>query len=66
MCLAFGLPLRERDDDGPDDEVVALAEARQAARQAKDWAEADRVRDELRDRGWLVEDAAGGFHLRRA
>jgi cysteinyl-tRNA synthetase len=66
MCVAFGLPLRERDESSPDDEVVGLANARQDARKSKDWAEADRLRDELRARGWVVEDAAGGFTLRRA
>jgi cysteinyl-tRNA synthetase len=66
MCVAFGLALHEREEAGPDDEVLGLANARQEARAAKDWAAADRLRDELRARGWVVEDAAGGFTLRRA
>ena len=38
----------------------ALLEAREAARAAKDWGEADRLRDELAARGWQVRDAAAG------
>ena len=37
-------------------EVVALAEARVAARDAKDFAEADRLRDAIADAGWEVRD----------
>jgi cysteinyl-tRNA synthetase len=44
-------------------DVVALAEQRQAAREGGDYAESDRLRDELDARGWIVRDAAGGFQL---
>ena len=44
-------------------EVVALAEARQAARAGGDYGEADRLRGEIEALGWEVRDAAGGFRL---
>jgi len=44
-------------------EARRLAEARQAARGRRDWAEADRLRAELGQLGWEVQDAAGGFRL---
>ncbi len=44
-------------------EVIALAEARTAARKAKDWAKADALRDELDALGWAVEDTAAGPKL---
>jgi cysteinyl-tRNA synthetase len=44
-------------------EVVALAEARRAAREARDFAESDRLRDEILAAGWVVRDVAGGFEL---
>ena len=44
-------------------EAVALAEARTAARKAKDWAKADALRDELAALGWAVEDTAAGPKL---
>ena len=44
-------------------EVVALAEARQRAREAKDFSESDRLRDELAVAGWEVRDVAGSFEL---
>jgi cysteinyl-tRNA synthetase len=53
------------DADVPDAAASALLEAREAARGAKDWAEADRLRDELAARGWQVRDASGGPTLVR-
>ncbi len=47
------------------DDVRALAEARAAARRAKDWAEADRLRGELAAAGWEMEDRADGYALKR-
>ena len=47
-------------------EILALAEARQAARQVRNFAEADRLRAELKARGWLVEDTPKGPKLKRA
>ncbi|HVM58365.1 MAG TPA: cysteine--tRNA ligase [Gaiellaceae bacterium] len=46
-------------------EVAALAERRAEARAAKDWAEADRLRDEILAAGWEVRDiaAAPGYRL---
>ncbi|MBJ7331887.1 MAG: cysteine--tRNA ligase [Solirubrobacteraceae bacterium] len=49
--------------DGPGEEELALLEARQAARAAKDFVQADRLRDELHARGWEVRDGAGGAEL---
>ena len=48
------------------DAVQALAEARSAARAAKNWAEADRLRGELHAAGWEMEDRADGYALKRA
>jgi cysteinyl-tRNA synthetase len=49
--------------DGPDAEARELLAAREVARAAKDWGEADRLRDALRDRGWTVRDGADGAEL---
>jgi cysteinyl-tRNA synthetase len=48
---------------GPPAEVAALAERRRAARQARNFAEADRLRAEILARGWEVRDVADGFEL---
>jgi cysteinyl-tRNA synthetase len=44
-------------------ELVALAERRQAARAARDFEEADRLRAEIEALGWEVRDAEGGYQL---
>jgi cysteinyl-tRNA synthetase len=49
--------------DGPPPEAIELAERRGAARDARDWAEADRLRDELRAMGWEVRDGPQGPEL---
>jgi cysteinyl-tRNA synthetase len=47
-------------------EIEALIAARQAARKAKNFAESDRLRDELVAAGIVLEDGAGGTTWRRA
>jgi cysteinyl-tRNA synthetase len=44
-------------------EAIELADRRAAAREARDWAEADRLRDELRSLGWEVRDGPQGPEL---
>jgi len=41
-------------------EIAELAKARQAARQAKDWAQSDHLRDQLAAQGYAVTDSADG------
>ncbi|WNC91903.1 cysteine--tRNA ligase [Paraburkholderia sp. FT54] len=64
----LGLRLADwQDDDAaaiPED-IAALADEREQARAAKQWTEADRLRDVLTAAGWLVEDSASGPVLRQ-
>ena len=46
-------------------EIQALLEQRQVARKAKDFKRADAVRDELKSKGWLIEDTPKGARLKR-
>ena len=52
-------------DGAPDPAARDLLARREAARAARDYAEADRLRDELTALGWQVRDAAGGAELVR-
>jgi cysteinyl-tRNA synthetase len=56
---------RERAGDGLGVEERAMLDARQAARSARNWAESDRLRDELAGRGITVEDTAAGQRWHR-
>ena len=53
----------ESEDDDPPQEVQALTEQRQKARDEKDWAESDRLRDEIAELGWQVQDTPDGVKL---
>jgi cysteinyl-tRNA synthetase len=61
---ALGLSLHS--EGGDVDAVSAdLVTRRDAAREAKDWDEADRLRNELVTLGWVVEDSSTGTLIRR-
>jgi cysteinyl-tRNA synthetase len=65
--LVFGLALAEWTPpvETVPDAVRALADARAAARAAKNWAEADRLREAIAAAGWDMEDRADGYALKR-
>ncbi|HYG34932.1 MAG TPA: DALR domain-containing protein, partial [Clostridia bacterium] len=46
-------------------EITALVEARQAARKAKDFKRADAIRDELKAKGWVIEDTPKGARAKK-
>jgi cysteinyl-tRNA synthetase len=46
-------------------EILALAEARTAAKLAKDFKRADAIRDELKAKGWVIEDTPKGIKLKK-
>lgn len=45
--------------------IVKLAEERVIARKAKDFKRADQLRDEIKEKGYVVEDTASGFTLKK-
>lgn len=59
------LGLAPRSEGQPDPEIERLVQAREAARTARRWEEADRLRAALRERGWEVRDTPEGPRLRR-
>ena len=58
----FGLASLGDQVDAPDD-VISLAERRRDARAGGDFGEADRLRQEIEEAGWVVRDDAAGFTL---
>jgi cysteinyl-tRNA synthetase len=66
MLHALGLEsLLSGDAERPPEEVELMAAKREEARSARDFERADRLRDELAERGWEVRDTADGPRLVR-
>ena len=59
------LGLLEPDDEPVDNRAEALLLERQEARQQRDFARADAIRDELNQMGYTVEDSPQGSRLKR-
>ncbi len=46
-------------------EILALAKERTAAKKAKDFKRSDAIRDELKAKGWVIEDTPKGIKLKK-
>ncbi len=66
LTEVFGLLYNRETEDDVDAEIEALIEQRQAARKAKNFAEADRIRDELKAQGIILEDTPQGVKWHRS
>jgi len=64
LCGVLGIPFGE--ESALDAEIEEKIAARQAARKAKNWAEADRIRDELKAEGIILEDTPQGVKWHKA
>jgi cysteinyl-tRNA synthetase len=60
----MGLSLLASSDE-VDETSKGLVSARDTARSEKNWAEADRLRDELVNLGWVVEDSPSGTQIHK-
>jgi cysteinyl-tRNA synthetase len=66
MLYALGLEsLLERGEVEAPEEIERIAAEREAARAARDFERADRMRDQLAERGWEIRDTPDGARLVR-
>ena len=59
------LPLWESGESGPDPHIQSLIEQRTRARQARDFALADELRNRIFDLGYVVEDTRDGVRWKK-
>ncbi len=61
----LGIELFGTEEEEIPADITELVEARTAAKKAKDFAEADRIRDELKTKGYIVKDTPNGPQVER-
>lgn len=65
LCDVLGI-ITEKKEELLDSDIEALINERQAARKARDFARADAIRNELLDKGIILEDTREGVKWKRA
>ena len=65
MDEVFGLKLLEKEEVYVPEEIKKLAELREKARKEKNWKEADRLREEIKGKGFIIEDSSEGIKIKK-
>lgn len=65
MDEVLGLDLLKKDEIKIPAEIRKLVTERENCRRKKDWVSADKIRAELKKRGWIVEDVGEGSVVRK-
>jgi cysteinyl-tRNA synthetase len=60
--LGLSLDMVDKPEELPE-KIKRLVAERQAARDAKDWAASDRLRDAIQDQGYTVQDTKDGIKV---
>ena len=63
LALDIDRPIDTSKNEIPQ-EVIELAEKRLKARKEKNWAESDSLRDEIKEKGYEIEDTKDGYQLK--
>ena len=66
MELTNVLGLLTKEEKALDADIESLIEEREKARKEKNWALADKIRDDLKDKGIILEDTPQGVKWRRS
>ncbi len=66
QAMADVLGLFMKQADGLPADIQAMADARAAARKAKDWKKSDELRDAIHAAGYILEDTAAGQKVRKS
>lgn len=61
----FGLNLEELEEDHVPKEIKELMEKREKLRKEKKFSEADKVREEIKDKGYILEDSKEGIKAKK-
>jgi cysteinyl-tRNA synthetase len=61
----FGLKLLEKEKIKIPEEVKKLAEEREKARKEKNWKKADEMRDKIKKLGFILNDTADGWEIKK-
>ena len=63
----LGIKIKEnpKDEEKISEEIQRLVERRQKARQNKNWEESDRIRDEIKDKGYQIKDTNNGIIIEK-
>lgn len=65
LILGLNLLGQELVEAPPSDEIIELAKSREKARLERNFSESDRLRDEILELGFIIEDSPQGFKLKR-
>jgi cysteinyl-tRNA synthetase len=61
----FGLDLLKEEDVNVPKEIQELVDKREEARKKKDFKLADKIRDEISSKGFVLEDTADGVRVKK-
>lgn len=64
LGIDINIPIEKKEDEIPE-EIIALAEKRLEAKKNKDYSLADSLRDEIKQKGYIIEDTKEGYSLKK-
>ena len=62
LALKIDEPIKQKVSEIPS-EIIELAEKRKQAREDKNWEESDKIRDEIKSKGYIIKDSKEGYEI---